>query len=160
MVLKDSEGTAQSETHTNLKIMQNYVKEHFARMREEWEVNCIKSDAWHDREHLDAQIHERSEFATKRQNSKVQQYANSGEDRRRQNGKLGDITSEHEIGQAVAKLSNRESVGYDELTAEVFKVNREWLIPIIKTNFLICWKWVSGGSPVKDPALQRTCWRT
>ena len=135
MLLKDGEGKTQGETHINLNAMQNYIKEHVARMRKEWEVNCITPDAWRSKEHLEAQTIEESEFYINHHNSKVQQYANSNEARKQQIDNLGSIASEHEIRQAITKLSNRKSVGYDELGAEIFKVNSEWLIPIIKIMF-------------------------
>ena len=135
MILKDNEGNVQRETHINLKTMQVYIKERFARMRENWAVNCITPDAWRNEEQLGECINGGSEFNYKHRNSKVQQYANSSKERKRQISNLGHIANEHEITQAITKLSNRKSVGYDELTAGIFKVNSEWLIPIIETMF-------------------------
>ena len=79
MVLKDKNGNIQSETHVNLKTMQSYIEEHFARMREDWQISCIAPATWHDKEQLNIQISEKGEFNIKHRNSKVQQYANSEE---------------------------------------------------------------------------------
>ena len=46
MILKDKEGKIQSETHMNLETMQRYIRQHFARMREKWEITCITEDEW------------------------------------------------------------------------------------------------------------------
>ena len=115
--------------------MQLYIMEHFTRTREDWEIKCITPSAWRDKKQLGIQIHGGSEFNIRHRNSRVQQYANSGEERRQQINSLGNITNEHEIRKAITKLSNRKSVRYDELTAEILKVNIERLIQIIKTMF-------------------------
>ena len=129
MVLKDKDGNIQSETHINLTTMRSYIKEHFTRVREDWKINCITAAAWHNKEQLDAQIGKGSEFDTKHKNSKLQQYADSNTERRKQIDNLGNPIDENEIKRAITKLSNRKSVGYDELTAEIFKANSEWLTP-------------------------------
>ena len=122
MVLKDKNGNIQSGTHINLTTIQLYIKEHFTRMREYWQISCITTSAWNAKEQHGIQICEESEFNIKHRNSMVQQYANSVDKRRKQINNLGNITNGHEIRQAITKLSNRKSVGYDELTAEIFKV--------------------------------------
>ena len=113
--------------------MQTYVKEHFARMREEWAINCIAPTAWRNKEHLEIQTNDSRKFNIKHRNSRVQQYSHSGENRQQPINSKGSITSAHEIRQAITKLGNRKSVGYDELTAEIFKINSEWLVPIIRS---------------------------
>ena len=65
------------------------------------------------RKQIETLIHVTREFRARHNNCNVQQYANSSEGRRQQINKLGDETNEHEVKQAIMKLINRKSVGYD-----------------------------------------------
>ena len=112
--------------------MQTYIGEHFARTRENWAIRCIPPNIWHNEEQLNQHINSDNELNRKHHNSRVQQYANTSDERRKQIENLGQNISEYEITQAIAKLSNRKSVGYDEITAGIFKANKEWIVPIIK----------------------------
>ena len=88
MVLQDTNGDIQSEAHSSLHIMQTYIKEHFARMRGNWEVGCITPEDWKDKAHMELQTDEQSIRYIRRSNSKLQQYANYGE---KENNKLMDL---------------------------------------------------------------------
>ena len=131
MFLKDIEWDIQSETHVSHHAMQTYIEEHFARMREKWEVGRIQPEAWANNTQMERYADEQRSFRIKHSSSKAQQYSQNWRTEQKING-LGKGTDGHEFAREIQKLSNRKSVGYDDLTAEVFKINSTWLIPIIK----------------------------
>ena len=76
--------------------------------------------------------------AASAKNASPLNYSNTqelGKNKKQQIANLGNDISEREITRAIQKLSNRKSVGHDELTAEISKENSEWLTPILKTLF-------------------------
>ena len=135
MALKDKDGRPQSEPHVNLQIMKEYIKQHFARTRAKWEIECIPHEACEEEDKLRDYIKKNDTLQTRRQSSNVQQYAKSSDAREKYTHRIGQPISSQEIKQAIAKLSNRKSVGKDELTAETFKANEEWITQILQAMF-------------------------
>jgi len=134
MILKDEEQNTQSETKPNLEIMQRYIRKHFARTREKWEIKCIPEETWAnlDKEEGKQKIDE--EHKEKHRSSKIQDFARRSRENAEHIKQLGEEITEHEISKAISKLNNRKSVGQDEIAAETIKENKIWLIPILKKN--------------------------
>ena len=66
------------------------------------------------------------ECEERRNNSKLQKYFNSQEDRYIEN-KLTEAFSQIEVHSAIKALNNRKSVGSDRTSGEVWKENIDWL---------------------------------
>lgn len=131
MVLKEKEGEQQSETKANLEIMRKYIDEHFARIREEWEIKCLPNEIWAQQGSETYLLEEHSHFRQQQHNSSaVQRYADTNEKRRQQIDVMGGEIRLNEIQKEMQKISNRKAVGKDQIAAGTFKENRERLAPI------------------------------
>ena len=81
-------------------------------MGDVWEVECITPESMNKVSYI-------HDAATLKCNNMQTPGWGGG----RQINELGMDTNGHDVEQAIEKLSNRNSVGYDELTAVVFKIN-------------------------------------
>ena len=77
--------------------MRKYIKEHFTRTREEWEIKCLPNEIWAHQESETHLLEEHNHFKQQRNNSAVQQYANTNEKRRQQIDGMGDEIRLNEI---------------------------------------------------------------
>ena len=113
MVLKDKEGKLQRETKADLEIMRNYIKEHFTRIREEWEIKCLPNEIWTNQESETHILEEKNHFMQQHNNSAVQKYANANGKRRQKIDGMGNEIRLNEIKKTIQKISNRKAVGKD-----------------------------------------------
>ena len=137
-VLTNDKGIANSETEQNIETVREYIRQHFARKQEEWEVECVQNEIWastENQEELPQECHKH----TKRHNESIlQQYARTSQQRRHQINQLGGEITQKETSQAIKKLSSRKSVGKDQITAEIIKANQEWITPILRKLLNSC----------------------
>ena len=115
--------------------MQNYIKQHFARMGGIWEVECITDELWAKTYQVEQQIDNGSIFNQSHNSSKIQQYAKSCMNRKEQINHMGGDIGEVELRRAIQKLSNRKSVGSGEITTEIAKIDAGWITPTLKVLF-------------------------
>ena len=131
-ILKNEQGKTHSEADENLKTMQAYIKKHFMRTREKWDINCITDQDWADVNNNNENDIISQEHRTKHWNSNIQKFARTSHINKACISSLDAPISKNEIDIAINKLNNRKSVGSDEITAECIKANKKWLTPIIQ----------------------------
>ena len=134
MAPKGHQCRTQSETSVNLKTTQRYFAQHFSRMRKIWEIDCIDEETWIKRREIEARLGENNKFTKQHKNSRLQQYATSSDSRRTQIDKLGCRVTENEIEIAIQKLRNRKTVGADEITDGIIKINADGALANTETT--------------------------
>ena len=108
----------QRETKSNLETMRNYICQHFARMREIWGEKCIPSETWTSEQWEDEHFvrNEMRIRKLKHEESELQQYAKTNQQRRQQIDRICDELTRGEVTKSINKLNNRKSVGKDKRT--------------------------------------------
>ena len=101
-------------------------------MREEWKIKCIPGEVRTNQEAGKKSNKIEKEHVIRHEQSRIQQYAKLGKERAEYIHAMGQEITEHDISKAINKLNNRKSLGKDEITAEIIKENKEWIIPLTK----------------------------
>ena len=132
MALADDNGNANSEPKINLETMRKYISQHFARMQETWEIECIPNEIWACANDRNEPPNNYDKHTQRHNKSIMQQYSNTSQQRKQQIDQMEKEITHNEITKAIQKLNNRKSVGKDQITAEIIKENQDWVTPILQ----------------------------